>query len=228
MKGFLLCAGFGTRMKELTQTTPKPLLKVSDKTLLEISLKFANYYGIKEFYVNTHYFHEQIEKEIKNYSKVQIHLSHERHEILGTAGGIKTALYGKIPEEEHFLVLNPDSIFYPSPRFQLPNEFPADVLLYLAPDEKNSGNTPLAIQNNLVSFENGGYYYIGLSVMNLKVLKDVPYGKYFDLAEVYKKLSKKNELYGKVFPGHVLDVGTKEKYLQYKDISLPEYVNIPL
>ncbi|MCX7999769.1 MAG: sugar phosphate nucleotidyltransferase [Leptospiraceae bacterium] len=228
MKGFILCGGFGTRMKELTKETPKPLLKISGKTLLEISLKFANYYGIKEFYINTHYLHEKLEKEVQNYSKVKIHISHEKYEILGTAGGIKTALYGKIPENEPFLVINPDSIFYPSPRFKLPNEFNSELLLYLAPDEKNSGNTPLALHNGFVSFENGGYYYIGLSIMNLRVLKDVPFGKYADLSDIYKSRSKRKELYGKIFPGYVLDVGNKEKYLQYLDIALPEYVNIPL
>ncbi len=228
MKAFLLCAGFGTRMQDLTKETPKPLLQVAEKTFLEISLKFANYYGIREFYINTHYLHEKIEAELKKYSKITTHVSHEKYEILGTAGGIKTALYRKIPEEEHFLVINPDSIFYPSPRFFLPKEFTFDLLLYLAPLEKNSENTPLSLNNGLISFENGGYYYIGLSVMNLKVLKDVPFGKYYDLAEVYKNLSQKKQLYGKVFPGHVLDFGTKEKYLKHKDIPLPEYVNIPL
>lgn len=228
MKGFILCAGFGTRMKELTKETPKPLLKISDKTLLEISLKFANYYGIREFYINTHYLHEKIEQEIQKYSKVKVYISHEKYEILGTAGGIKNALYGKIPENEPFLVINPDSIFYPSPRFKLPSEFDSELLLYLAPDERNSGNTPLALHNGTVSFENGGYYYIGLSVMNLKVLNDVPLGKYADLSDIYKNLSMRKQLKGKVFPGHVLDVGSKEKYLQHLDITLPEYVNIPL
>lgn len=228
MKAFLLCAGFGTRMEELTKETPKPLLKIGDKSFLEISLKFANYYGVKEFYLNTHYLHEKIEKEIQKYSKIKIHISHEKYEILGTAGGIKTALYGRIPEEEHFLVINPDSIFYPSPRFKLPQEFSYELLLYLSPVERNSGNTPLALHDGLVTFENGGYYYIGLSVMNLKVLKDVPLGKYYDLADIYRSLSVKKQLHGKVFPGHVIDLGTKEKYLQHLDVVLPEYVHIPL
>jgi len=224
MKCFLLCAGFGTRMQELTQNIPKPLLTIQGKSLLEINLQFAYSSGAREFYINTHYLAEKIEQEVKKFSNYKIFISREEKEILGTAGGIKTALAGKISEEETFLLINPDSIFYPSKDFSFPRDFQEDLLLYLAPRESTSKNTELSLKKGKVFFEKGDHYYIGICIMKLKALKDVPVGKYFDLTEVFKKYSKEGKLLGKVFEGKVVDLGDKEKYLSNFNLSLPSYV----
>ncbi len=224
MKCFLLCAGFGTRMQELSKQVPKPLLSIQGRSLLEINLHFAYSYGAREFYINTHYLAEKIEQEVKKFSNYKIFISKEEKEILGTAGGIKTALAGKIPEEEIFLLINPDSIFYPSLDFSFPKDFQEEILLYLSPIESTSKNTELSLQDGKVFFEKGGYYYIGICIMKLKALKDVAVGKYFDLTEIFKKYSKEGKLFGKVFEGKVVDLGEKEKYLANLNLSLPSYV----
>lgn len=224
MKCFLLCAGLGTRMLDLTRHTPKPLLRIQGKSLLEINLQFAYSNGIRDFYLNTHYLPEQIEEEVSKFPGFNIHISKEEKEILGTAGGIKTALDQKISEEETFLVINPDSIFYPSPRFKMPLESDSELLLYLTPSDPKSKNTELLLDQGKVYFEKGGYYYIGMCLMKLKVLKSVEVGKYSDLTQVFRDYSQNEKLQGKLFPGHVLDLGDKEKYLSHLDTNLPDYV----
>lgn len=222
---FLPCAGFGTRMGELTQSKPKPLLTINGRSLLEINLRFAYSYGIRDFVVNTHYLAEQIEDEVKKFSGMNIQISWEKEKILGTAGGIKRALSGRISNDESFLVINPDAIFYPSPRFRLPDESNRDILLYLSPIEPKSKNTELALENGKIHFQDGGYYYIGMSLMKLKVLDSINVGEVFELTDIFKTYSAKNELHGKLFPGSVLDLGDKEKYLNHLDTVLPDYVN---
>ena len=63
--GLILCAGFGRRVAPLTNTTPKPLLKIKNDTLLENSINFLKKCGIKKILINTHYLSDGIENLIK-------------------------------------------------------------------------------------------------------------------------------------------------------------------
>ena len=56
----ILCAGFGSRLKPLTLKTPKPLLKLNDKTMLESCINIIIKLGIKKIIINTHHLGEQI------------------------------------------------------------------------------------------------------------------------------------------------------------------------
>lgn len=109
-KAIILSAGFGKRMRPLTLTTPKPLLKIGSKTLLSNTIDVLQKFGIKEIFINTHYLAEQIKSFIKN-NKFQskITLVEEKKTILNTGGGIMnlSTRLGKNP----FLVLNPDTIW---------------------------------------------------------------------------------------------------------------------
>ena len=85
----ILCAGFGSRMLNLTKDTPKPLLKFHNKTLLGNTIEFFKDIGFSEFFINTHYLHEKIQAYIDNqYSNYPINIIYEPT-ILGTGGAIK-------------------------------------------------------------------------------------------------------------------------------------------
>ena len=63
MKNFtlmILCAGFGSRMLNLTRSTPKPLLKYKKKVLLKNTIDFFTNIGCDEILINTHYLHNKI------------------------------------------------------------------------------------------------------------------------------------------------------------------------
>ena len=69
----ILAAGLGTRMKPLTLKTPKPLLKVGSKNLLERSINLLENHGVEQITINVHHLADQIEKFILNLkSKVKI------------------------------------------------------------------------------------------------------------------------------------------------------------
>ena len=57
-KAMILAAGFGKRVKPLTQERPKPLLKIGKETLLSNTIKFLKSYGIKKIVINIHYLAE--------------------------------------------------------------------------------------------------------------------------------------------------------------------------
>ncbi|MEO0348008.1 MAG: sugar phosphate nucleotidyltransferase [Pseudomonadota bacterium] len=106
----LLAAGFGKRMRPLTNNTPKPLIRVAGKTLLEWNINYLMTAGITKIIINTHYLATQIKEFIENSDfDAQIIISHEP-EILDQAGGVKQAL-SHVGQQQQLLILNSDGIF---------------------------------------------------------------------------------------------------------------------
>lgn len=108
MKAMIFAAGLGTRLKPLTDTTPKALIPVGGKTLLEhviIKLKDA---GFKDIVINIHHFGEQIIDflQANNNFGINIAISDERGMLLETGGGIKKA--ANLLGNEPFLIHNVD------------------------------------------------------------------------------------------------------------------------
>lgn len=109
MRAMILAAGRGTRLGELTQSTPKPLLPYKGKTFIEHRLIALARAGVKEVVINTWYHAEQIHACLGNGQKygVTIHYSKE-HELLDTGGGIKNAL--PLLGNEPFILTNADVV----------------------------------------------------------------------------------------------------------------------
>jgi len=92
MKAILLAAGFGTRLKPLTDTIPKCLVPIKGKPLLQIWLDRLSAAGVNSFLINTHYMHEQVKEFIKKSSyNDQVTISYEP-KLLGTAGTLNANL----------------------------------------------------------------------------------------------------------------------------------------
>ena len=106
----ILAAGLGTRMRPRTLKTPKPLIKIGNKNLLERSIKLLEAHGVEQITINVHHLADQIEKFISNLqSKVQIIISNEKDLLLDTGGGVKEAT--KIFNKNPFFILNPDTLW---------------------------------------------------------------------------------------------------------------------
>lgn len=85
----IMAGGKGTRMKELTATTPKPLIKVSGKEMLGHIIQHYISYGFQEFYVTVNYLKEQIEHYVRENFDDEITITLiEENEYLGTAGSL--------------------------------------------------------------------------------------------------------------------------------------------
>ena len=74
----LLAAGFGERLRHITDTTPKPLVKVMGRTLIDRAIDRLHEGGIKRFIVNTHYLSEKIYDHLSQRKDVEILFSQER------------------------------------------------------------------------------------------------------------------------------------------------------
>lgn len=103
----ILSAGFGTRLKPLTDTTPKALIPCKGKPMIENVINKLTAEGITNIVINTHYLSEMVEEYFrKNKFQADIKLIHE-NEILGTGGGIKNAA-PYLKSADDFLVYNVD------------------------------------------------------------------------------------------------------------------------
>ncbi|MCX7834590.1 MAG: sugar phosphate nucleotidyltransferase [bacterium] len=92
-RGMILAAGFGTRLLPLTSSTPKALIQVDSKTMLDWTVEALSQAGCTEIVINTHHHREMVYQWWKNakFPNVSMELSIEP-EILGTCGGIRKAL----------------------------------------------------------------------------------------------------------------------------------------
>ncbi len=110
MKGMILAAGLGTRLKPFTDKHPKALARVNGKSLLQRNIEYLHSYGINDFIVNVHHFPEQIIRHIEehNHFGCKISISHEVDEPLETGGGLKKAAWFFEKDQHPFVVMNVD------------------------------------------------------------------------------------------------------------------------
>ena len=109
MKAFLLAGGLGTRLRPLTDTTPKCLVEIGGRTLLDLWLDALAKVGVDEVLVNTHHLAERVEAHVAQRQDVPVvRLSHEPT-LLGSAG---TLMANKdfVAGEPMFLVINADNL----------------------------------------------------------------------------------------------------------------------
>jgi NDP-sugar pyrophosphorylase family protein len=110
----ILAAGRGTRLKPLTDETPKPLLPVAGRPLITYGLGLLRWYGFREVVVNVHHLGEKIMAAIGDGSRHGIGVRYSvEHELLDTGGGIRraaTLVSDRFPPEKPLVVLNADII----------------------------------------------------------------------------------------------------------------------
>ena len=138
-KAMVLAAGFGERMRPLTNTMPKPLVPLMGRTLIDHVLDRLNDAGVESAVVNVHYLPEQIEAHMiaRADRGPKTIISDEREVVLDTGGGVAKAL--PLLGEGPFFVHNSDSVWSEGVTPALPhmsrhwNPQLMDCLLLLAP-----------------------------------------------------------------------------------------------
>lgn len=112
-KAFILAAGFGTRLRPITDQIPKPLVEINGRSLLWRTLDNLRCYGTREVVVNAHYLPDKIEEHVKEYMDerpdMSVYVSIE-DEILDTGGGVLHAL-DFFDEDEPFFVIAGDNLW---------------------------------------------------------------------------------------------------------------------
>jgi mannose-1-phosphate guanylyltransferase len=108
----LLCAGFGTRLRPLTDAVPKPLVPLCGVPLLRYNFALLKNAGIREIVINTHHLGKAMERgalDIARQLAIDLQISREEKQILGTGGGVRRAQ--KLLGDGTFFLLNGDMMF---------------------------------------------------------------------------------------------------------------------
>jgi NDP-sugar pyrophosphorylase family protein len=115
MKAMILAAGLGTRLRPLTDDRPKALVEVAGHTLLEITLRRLQQFGVGEVIVNVHHLADAVMDYLKKHDNFGMRIEISREEVLlDTGGGLKKAAWffldGSISTDEPFILHNVDVI----------------------------------------------------------------------------------------------------------------------
>lgn len=216
----VLAAGLGTRMRPITDTLPKPLVKVGGVSMLDRVLDTFVDAGVSQAVINTHYLPAQIEAHCAARQGLpEITLSPEIDERLETGGGIARALplLG-----ETFFTTNADSFWVGDAQAinAMQDAFDPtvmDMLLLVAPREKSvgMGSHPGDFsRNTLGQLARRGadpvpYNYTGTAIMSASTFTDLPDGP-FSLNLLFDRAIATGRLYGHVLDGLWLTVGTPD------------------
>lgn len=221
MKGFILAAGFGTRMGNLTSDCPKPLLPLGGYPLIYYSLYRLYRWQVDACVINIHYLADKIKKCLKNFPHFPLHFSFEK-EILGTAGGIRHAQNcGFLDGDDSFILLNPDTVLLPTAN-DAPKSRHINLKslshLFLMPRSDNSLTGLNMDANHIVTFHpQGTYYYPGYALISGQLVSDLPDHKFASLGPLWKSAAQINKLHGQKFQGQILDAGSEQAYLRIRE-----------
>ena len=105
---FIMAGGFGTRLRPLTDTCPKPMLKIGNKPILETVIRSFIKAGFVNFYISTHYMPEQIQNHFGDGSDLGVQISYVHEDSpLGT-GGALGLLPDDLPQDLPLIMMNGD------------------------------------------------------------------------------------------------------------------------
>lgn len=217
----VLSAGLGRRMRPLTATTPKPLIEVAGKALIDHALDRLAAAGIEAAVVNVHWLADLVEVHVGKRRAPRIIVSDERAALLETGGGLTKALQDLGPDP--FLVLNSDSFWIEGARPNL------EILIERWDDAAMDGLLLLASTVNSVGYAGAGdfemdkhgrlqrrgerkvapFVYSGVALLHPRLFEDAPDGA-FSLNLLFDKAIEAGRLFGARMDGLWLHVGTPE------------------
>ncbi len=209
----ILAAGRGERLRPITDTCPKPLVKVGGKELLVWHIEKLKQVGITDILINSAYLSEKIVDFIGDGSKFGVKVTHsvEGASGLETAGGIIKAL--PFFEGQDFLVVNGDTFIDADyKQFLEPLETEYLARLYLVDNPPHNQKGDFKIEDGKC-YRGSDYTFSGTAVYKTKAFLNMPIEKK-PLLPLFLKWSQIHELSAKPLCGKWFDVGTIERLNQ--------------
>ena len=204
MKSMILAAGYGKRLGNLTKDTPKPLIQVKGKALIDFHIDKLIAIGCKKIVINVHYLAEKIINHVtaKYIDAIDIVFSHEEN-ILGTGGGIKNAV--KHFDQDDFLVINSD--IYSNLDYSYFNNFSSPTVFSVLSDEEQEGDFSIKSGKVKVS-DDKDYTWTGFSIINAKLFNNIEEKSFHYWHDCLLKIAKSGNLKADILDINWYDVGS--------------------
>lgn len=214
----VLAAGLGKRMRPLTASQPKPLVRVAGKALIDHALDRLAEAGAARAVVNVHYLADALEAHVLARKVPQVTVSDERAQLLETGGGMAKAL-PLLPDP--FFALNADNIWLDGPKnafHDLSRRWDAqamDALLLVVPHARAAnfsgpGDFHMDPMGRLSRRRDGRiapFIFTGIQLVSHRLLRDCPEGP-FSTNILWNRAIAEGRLYGLSFTGLWFEVGT--------------------
>lgn len=217
----VLAAGFGTRMRPLTDRIPKPLVTLAGRALIDHALDRLAQAGVGRAVVNVHCFADQIEAHLRARAAPHIVISDERGAILETGGGVRKALplLGQAP----FIVHNSDSVWSEGAHSNIAalikawNEERMAALLLIARRNASLGyeghgdfhQAATGTLHRRQKGEDAAYVFAGVSILHPRLFEGVG-DEAFSLNVIFDRAAAERALFGAVLEGTWMHVGTPQ------------------
>jgi NDP-sugar pyrophosphorylase family protein len=224
MQIVILAGGLGSRLRPITETTPKPMILINNKPFLEYQIELLKKNNICNIVLCIGYLGEKIKNYFGNGKKwgVNIKYSIENKKLLGTAGALKNA-YRYLDKE--FLVMYGDSYlqldFNELIRYYKKTGAEAVMTVYKNNNRYDRSN--IEIKDNLVvkyeknSKEKLFYIDYGVSILTKKLVSELPENRQIQLEEVFRNLITQKKLYAFVVKKRFYEIGSIEGLKQFKN-----------
>ncbi len=239
VKGFILAAGFGQRMRPITETVPKPLLPVGNLPLIGYALKLLAHHGITDVIVNVHHLGKLLKESLGDGANFGVSITYsEEEEILGTGGGLKKM--HALLEDDTFVVVNSDTVLDLDLAAVIAahraNEALATMVLRQDPRQGEFGQIEIEQDGRVRKILGQGvakapvqpYMFAGVHVLEPRFLEYIPPDVQTCIMRyAYTKALNNNEpLYGATMDGYWSDAGTPERYFQVNADALSQGVKL--
>ncbi|GGD52834.1 NTP transferase domain-containing protein [Erythrobacter arachoides] len=219
----VLAAGLGKRMRPLTATQPKPMVRVAGKPLIDHTLDRLRDAGVAKAVVNVHYLADNLEAHLRDRTAPAVTLSDERDLLLETGGGM-VAAQDLLPDP--FFCLNSDNVWLEGPRncfADLSAHWDAarmDALLLLVPHKgaynfRGSGDFHMDGAGRVSRRQDrrvAPYIFTGIQLASKRLLRDAPEGA-FSTNLLWNRAMEEGRLFGIPFTGQWFEVGTPDAIL---------------
>lgn len=217
----ILAAGLGKRLRPLTVTTPKPLIEVGGRALIDHGLDSLDRAGVETVVVNVHYLADQVNSHLARRRRPEIVISDERRGLLDTGGGIVRALPNL--GEEPFYLLNSDSFWIEGARPNLDwlatawRDDAMDALLLVAATVRavgyhGRGDFRMDPNGRLIrraERDVAPFAYAGAAILHPRLFAGAPAGA-FSINLLFDKAMDAERLYGVRLDGLWLHIGSPE------------------
>lgn len=224
----ILSAGLGTRMRPLTDHMPKPMVCVNGRPIIAHIMDMVLAHGVDNIVINIHYKPAALTEYIHTHYAGKVTFSDETDRLLDSGGGIIKAL--PYIHSDSFFVINADCIWYEHARettildgmAEIFDPYKMDIVKCLYPAHKAVGFD----EDDIYDLSDVGaiiqkpakplYSFTGIQLIKKTVLTGFRPIK-FSVREVWEKAFKQNTIYGHVFKGQWLHIGTPDSVLEAEE-----------
>jgi NDP-sugar pyrophosphorylase family protein len=228
MKAMVLCAGYGTRLGQLTREIPKPMLSIGDAPLLAYILGNLKRHGFTDIAINLHFKPEMIRDYFGDGTHAGLTLAYSfEPELLGTAGGLKN-VEQFFRDEKEFLVHYGDILTNQDFTAMLECHREKDALATLLLHQRNKSNSIVTLddQNRIISFlerpdeagregHTSRWVNSGICICHPEILNSIPPRTGSDLPrDIFPKLVDTGRLFGFPLTGYRCAIDSPERLAQ--------------